>query len=191
MSKILTVHFTSDGLPTIGLTPTIDIYEITSGVDTLVISSGSVIEIGNGWYKYVFSSYLPNKNYIFTFDGGSSMFDCERYKVGGNESYSEDTASMVWDEPTLAHLGLGTTGFALTQIQTDTHQTQIAQPTLVTLLNLLLKYERNRTKIDVVNATMTIYDDDCITPLTVFNLTDSLGNPSIQEVCARTPTTCV
>lgn len=39
--------------------------------------------------------------------------------------------------------------------------------------------------------TLTIYDDDCTTPLQTFYLKDSNGNLSITEVCERVPTDCM
>jgi len=188
--KIISVHFTSSGIPVTGLSPVINIYELNltnSALNPLVVTNGTTVEIGTGWYRYDFLTYDPTKNYVYTFDGGISLSMGERYKIGGNESYVEDISSGVWDEPTLSHLGLGTTGFTLTQIQTDTSTVSISQTTILTLLNTLLKYERNRTKIDIPTATLTIYDDNGTTVLTTFNLLDHLGNPSVSEVCERSP----
>ena len=192
-TKILTVHFTSNGIPQTGLTPTIDIFEldpINQNNNPQVVSGAATVEIGFGWYRYNFTTYDSTFNYVFTFDGGITLSNFDRYKIGGNESYVEETASEVWNEPTMIHLGLGTTGFMLTQIKSDTTAIQVSQTTLISLINTLLKYERNRTKIDTLNATLTIYDDDCVTALTTFNLRDQLGNPSIAEVCEKSPITC-
>lgn len=193
MQKIITVHFSSSGIPQPGLSPTIGIYELHAtnpAINTLVVASGIVAEIGNGWYRYNFTTYDNTKNYVYTFDGGSSLQACERYKIGGNESYAEDISVSVWNEPALDHLGTGSTGLVLTQIKSDTASVMISQGALSTLLNTLLKYEKNRTKIDTTAATLTVYDDDCVTPLHVFNLKDHLGNPSVAEVCDRVPIGC-
>ena len=192
-NKIITVFFSTSGVPTPGLTPIINIYQLnptTPTINTLVVSNGATTEIGNGWYRYDFSTYDLTQNYVYTFDGGVSLTDCERFKIGGNESYVEDITDGVWDEPSINHLASGSTGFLLTQIKSDTTSITVSQITITSLLNTLLKYERNRTKVDVANATLTVYDDDCTTPLTVFNLRDHLGNPSVSEVCDRAPTTC-
>lgn len=188
-TKILTAHFTTGGVPITGLTPTIDIIEM--GItNTLVVSSGSLSEVGIGWYRYDFTTYDPTKNYVFTIDGGVSLPACERYKHGGNESYVEDISSEVWNETVIDHLSVGSTGEALAQIKANTATIVVNEVTIVTLLNLLLKYQRNRTKIDVPNNQLIIYDDDCITPLTVFNLKDFSGMPSVAEVCERVPLSC-
>ncbi|PPD55677.1 MAG: hypothetical protein CTY12_00025 [Methylotenera sp.] len=192
-TKILTVHFTSSGIPQVGLTPVIDIFELDATnplLNTHVVTAAATVEVGLGWYRYNFTSYNPTKNYVFTFDGGNTLIDCDRYKIGGNESYVEEISSQVWEEQSTDHLNAGTTGFLFTQIKSDTTSIMVSQGTITSLVNTLLKYERNRTKIDTANATLTIFDDDCTTPLTVFNLRDHLGNPSIQEVCERAPTTC-
>lgn len=192
-NKIITVHFTSNGVPQPLLTPTIDIFELhpTNPVlNTLVVNDGAVVEIGQGWYRYNFTTYDPTKNYVFTIDGGATLADCDRYHTGGNESYSEEIAPAVWEEQTTNHVASGTTGLMLSQIKADTASILISEAAMTTLLSTLLKYERNRTKIDVANAQMIIYDDDCITPLTTFDLRDFSGMPSVQEVCERIPTTC-
>lgn len=103
---------------------------------------------------------------------------------------ASDIANAVWDEPTIDHLSAGSTGEMLSQIKADTGSTSISNAALVTLVNTLLKYERNRTKIDTVNKQMIIYDDDCTTVLHVFDLKDGNGNPSVAEVCERKPVAC-
>lgn len=191
MSKIISVHFSSKGIPVSGLTPTIDIYEldaINPLINTLVINDGVCIEIGGGWYRYDFLTYDFRKNYVFTFDGGVVLLPHERFKCGGNDGYVEDISSEVWNEPLITHIDPGSTGEALAQARANTATILINEVTMLTLLNLLLKYERNRTKIDVPNNQLIIYDNDGITPLTVFNLKDFNGMPSVASVCERVPT---
>jgi hypothetical protein len=188
--KIISVHFTSVGTPITGLTPTIDIYELNlndPSTNTLIVVAGETTEIGSGWYRYDFLTYDDTKNYVYTFDGGDTLTAGERYKIGGNESYVEEISSEVWNEPSLNHLEANTTGFLLTQIHSDSSSIMISQVTLTSLINTVLKYERNRTKIDVPSATLTIYDNDGVTPLTIFSLKDHLGNLSVSEVCERLP----
>jgi hypothetical protein len=60
--------------------------------------------------------------------------------------------------------------------------TSIAQ-----VLALLQKYEENRSVIDKDNNTLTIYDDDDVTPILTFALLDSTGTPSTDEVAERVP----
>jgi hypothetical protein len=188
--KILTVHFTNNGSPVTGLSPTVDIYEldpVTPTTNTLVVNNGAAIEIGAGWYRYQFTTYDTSKNYVFTFDGGAGLSAYERYKVGGNETYAEEVSDGVWDEQANTHVQTGSTGLILQQTKADTASIVVSEVTIVTLLNLLLKYQRNRTKIDLINSQLIIYDDDGTTPLTVFNLLDFNGMPNVQEVCEKIP----
>ena len=91
-------------------------------------------------------------------------------KATFNSSFHDDIAFSNWEELSDDHGGINprTTGG---------------------LLNLITAMLANRTKIDTAAATMTIYDSDCTTPLIVFDLKDSSGNPSVVEVCERLPTT--
>lgn len=188
-NKILTVHFTTSGLPVTGLNPIINIYELNltdPSINTLIINNGITTEIGQGWYRYDFSSYDPIKSYTYVFDGGNTLTDWERFKAGKQE----ELPLNIWDDPSTNHLISGTMGFMLTQVKSDTTSTMISQSSITSLINLLLKYEMNKTKIDPATATLTIYDDDCTTILHQFNLKDSLGNPSISEICERSPVNC-
>lgn len=58
---------------------------------------------------------------------------------------------------------------------------------LLALMQLVRKMDTNRTRIDVVQKTLTVYDDDDFTPLVVFALKDSTGAPSVEQVCERVP----
>jgi hypothetical protein len=193
MQKIITCHFTNNGLPATGLVPIIDVFELhptNPTINTHIIISGVSSEIGMGWYRYNMINYDDTKNYVFTFDGGAGLCPGERFKLGGNESYADDITNAVWNESTLNHMQLGSTGFELARISADTASTVLSNIAITSLLNTLLKYETNRTRIDPALATLTVYDDDCQTPLHVFNLRDSSGLPSIQEVCDRVPVGC-
>jgi hypothetical protein len=185
MSKILTVHFSEFGMPVTGLAPTITVYDALVGAVSIV---GVATEIAGGWYKYVFTNYNPYSSYVFTFDGGSILSDYDRYKHGGNDSYEEDIASSVWDESIINHTTNGTTGLALNQIKADTATMVVTEASINSMVNVILQYDRGRTKIDVPNATMTVYGVDKVTPIQVYNLLDVNGNPSVAEVCERVPT---
>lgn len=188
--KILTAHFTTNGYPQSGLTPTITIYQIGSGGSSTVVDHDPVMELGTGWYFYRFVAYDPTQNYVFTFDGGTVMSAYERFKVGGNESYAEEISDQVWEETAVDHTTAGTTGMAVNQIKANTSTMLINEATMATLLTTLLKFERNRTRIDMQAAQLVIYDDDCETPIATFDLRDFHGMPSVTEVCERIPTTC-
>lgn len=193
MKKIITVHYTNGGIPQPGILPHIDIYELNSNPAipaSHVVATQPLDEIGGGWYRYDFATYSPASNYVFTIDGGMTLGDCDRYKYGGNESYVEDITTSVLDEPILNHTTTGSVADTITKIKADTATLMINDTTMAALLNTMLKYQRNRTRIDAANAQMIIYDDDCETPLTIFDLRDLRGMPSVQEVCERIPQTC-
>lgn len=185
-TKVITVNFTQNGVPVLGLTPTIDIWQVNP--DVQVVTAGALVEIAQGWYRYNFTSYDYSKSYIFTIDGGAILSACDRYKIGANESYEEDISYEVWEENSVSHTTPGSTGLYLNQIKADTTTITISVATITTIVNTLLKFEQNRTRIDTVTSQLIIYDNDCVTPLYTFNLRDHLGNPSVQEVCERSPT---
>lgn len=183
--KIITIAFFNNGAPALGLTPTINIYELTTISNTQVVTNGACTEIAQGLYRYNFTTYDGMKNYAFVVDGGNTLSDFDRYKYGGNESYVEEISSQVWEEDIGDHLNVDTTGFTLSQINSNVETIAITEVTIVNLLELILKYHRNRTRIDKNLKTLTVYDDDNISPLTVFDLKDFAGSPSILEVCER------
>lgn len=193
---IINSFFTDVGVPRTGLSPTIRIWEVNVASHLLVITDAPMIEVGGGFYKYEFATYDPTKNYVMRVDGGAALADSERYEVAATEELKlEDAmitsmASGVWDEPQASHLSAGSTGEVLSQIKADTTNISVSIVTINSLVNTLLKYERNRTKIDVAAKTLTVFDDDCVTPLTVFSLKDSTGAASVAEVCERSPNTC-
>jgi hypothetical protein len=55
------------------------------------------------------------------------------------------------------------------------------------LVQLCVKYNTNRTKINLVDHTLTIFDNDGSTILRTFILRDTHGNPSSSEVAERIP----
>ncbi len=58
---------------------------------------------------------------------------------------------------------------------------------IISIINTLLKYEKNRTRVDKDSKTLTVYDDDGTTPLKVFDLKDFSGLSSYTEVAERSP----
>ena len=60
---------------------------------------------------------------------------------------------------------------------------QVTDPT-----NKILKIEANRLKIDSTAFTLTIYEDDKVTPAFVFDLKDASGVATATDVFERVPT---
>lgn len=103
----LIAYFSSAGTPSTGLTPTIDIWEDTG---TQIITSGSMTEMGGGFYKYNFVGYSASRDYGFRADGGSTLFGADRYVASTNE-IGQIAATLSTMTSTLAtissEIGLG------------------------------------------------------------------------------------
>jgi hypothetical protein len=80
-----------------------------------------------------------------------------------------------------------TDGFTPVWTTAEKDATLIALSSIADTIALLQKYQENRQVIDKTLNTLTIYDDDDITPILVFSLLDSLGSPSTDEVAERLP----
>ncbi len=74
--------FTKSGTPETGLSPTIDIYTLDG---TKVVDGDGMSEVGGGFYKYDFSGYDEDEDYVIVADGGSTLDNRERYKAYSNE----------------------------------------------------------------------------------------------------------
>jgi hypothetical protein len=78
VSTTITVFFTNNAIPATGISPlpTIDIWQ--SETSTQIVTAASMIEIGDGFYRYSFS-YDPSYTYSARADAGSTFNDSERY----------------------------------------------------------------------------------------------------------------
>lgn len=99
-----------------------------------------------------------------------------------------DVASAVWEEASNTHVTSGSMGMLMSQINANSGATALSVVTIGNQVNLMLKYDKNRTKIDTVAKTLVVYDNDGITPIQIFNLRDSNGLPSVVESYERIPT---
>lgn len=194
MSKIITARFRNGGTPATGLTPTIDIYRVVeTGTDVQVVAAASMVEIGNGWYKYVFTpgdGFNPREDFIYDADGGATISSpYERFQEGACcASEPEEIADGVWEANTSDYTDLLTMGGRHNATFNTVGQLLLDVNDVLTLVDLVRKYHTNRTRIDTTAKTLTVFDDDGVTPLTVFTLRDQVGTPSTDEVCERDPT---
>jgi hypothetical protein len=200
--------YTSNGIPTSGLSPTIRIWEVDGAIQTLIVgfstgtgqaTDGAMTEIfdsgsppaSDGFYTFLFTDtigYDPTKKYLIRTDGGASLPDADRYQSGAIDPIEENIINGVWDEELAPdHLGTGTAGLILSEVKADTTALSLDLTDVEALVSLLLKYDTNRTKIDDTTKTLTVYDDDCVTVLRTFQLLDQNGNPSTDSVCERKP----
>ncbi len=77
------VFFTASGVPKTGLSPTIDIWKADA---TQVITAQAMTEIAGGFYKYDFTTYDEDEDYVIRSDGTSTLPDSERYAYSTNEN---------------------------------------------------------------------------------------------------------
>ena len=211
MSEItITSYFEDDNGPLTGLSPTIRIWEVGSSGNDLVIGSpcgsgsssdGNMVGVGDcgspstqdGFYTFTFTSALgfdTTKNYALRIDGGVSLSQSIRYQsaVISPTDSTEGLADTVWNANASEYsLGSPTTmGGLINGTFTSVETIRVTDiPVLFAVMDLIRKYNTNRTKIDIFTQTLTIYDDDCVTPLRVFKLYDHTGTPSTEEVCER------
>jgi hypothetical protein len=193
--KIITSFFTNNGTPATGLSPTTKIWELNQtnpAINTIVINGAAMVEIGDGWYRYDFVTYDPNKSYVITTDGGGILPTYERYSVAANETYAEEVTDIMMNEVVASDYNTpGSFGAILNQTHANTSTILttcvVDMSNVLDLLEELLMYDQNRTKLDKIAKTLTIYANDNVTPIKIFDLKDSNGLPSVSEVCDRIP----
>jgi len=106
----------------------------------------------------------------------------------------ESIADEVWNRLASANNGAGSFGQFISYIKAtgDLNFTNInllndKVNAATALIETLVKYEGNRTKINQTDKTLTVYDDDGVTPLRVFDLKNFVGTGSITEIAERVP----
>jgi hypothetical protein len=190
MPKVIAARFRNNGTPVTGLSPTIDIYRLSD--DTLVVDDGVMVEVANGWYKYEFTDangYDPREDFVYDADGGVTISSpYERFQEGACcAAEPEEVADGVWEADQSDYLDINTMGGRHNATFNNVQQLLIDVATVEALIDTVRKYSTNRTRIDTTAQTLTVFDDDGITPLTVFDLKDSSGVGSTSEVCERDP----
>lgn len=183
MPKIITARFRLNGVPTTGLSPTIDIYNATT--DALIINDGAMSEMADGLYKFIFlegSGFDPRVDYVYTADGTATITNpFERFQEGACcASEPEVIADGVWEADASLYTDITTMGG-----RHNTTYTNVIQ--LLVDVDFIRKFQTNRSRIDTTLNTLTLFDDDNITPLHVFNLQDGAGVGSSDPVCERVP----
>lgn len=201
---LISSYFTRLGNPAVGLSPlpTIRIWEVSITGQTLTVIDQPMIEVGDGFYKYEFGAFDSSKSYVCRTDGGYSLSPNERFSISsfGNEPIPgaapsvQDIVTGIWDAPASNHVNTGTFGEKVNQTHAvaqqtaiDAHTALIQIASIEALLDVVRKYDSNRTKIDASTRTLTVFDDDGITPLKVFGLYDSHGQSSVTEIYERVP----
>jgi len=134
---------------------------------------------------------------------------------GGSSPTAAQIATEVWERLLSSHVNISTMGGMINLLNTrttailnslssqnfkidlllsndsdiliDTAQLLSSLSLALDILNTILKYSANRTKIDRNEKTLTIYDDDGTTPIKIFQLKDFDGVASITEISERMP----
>ncbi|MEK0335826.1 MAG: hypothetical protein QQN41_00115 [Nitrosopumilus sp.] len=75
--------FTNKGTPSIGLSPILDIWT-TAG--SQVVTAQLMTEIAGGFYKYDFTTYDEDEDYVIRADGTSTLKGSDRYVYSTNET---------------------------------------------------------------------------------------------------------
>ncbi len=75
----ITAYFASSGTPAAGLSPIINIRDLSD--NSLVITGATMSEVGDGFYKYTFAEYDTAKNYTIRCDGGVALLAADRYSI--------------------------------------------------------------------------------------------------------------
>lgn len=162
------------------------------------------------------SGYTENGQFVIRTDGGATLGN-SRYNIGSLapqkadviETSAQDITNDIWNANSSNYSTVGTMGYLVSNIgkltpttiaaivdgvwdeMLSTHTVAGSAGLMLSnayeLLVVLLKYSENRTRIDIPTNTLTVYDNDNVTPIQVFTLKDHTGAPSTTEVYERSP----
>jgi len=120
MSMTITAYFSEAGVPKTGLSPTVDLYDVSD--NSLDIDNGALTEIAVGFYKYTFAGHDPTKDYVFLVDGTVTLADTERYAAGSiPENKDASIDAVLVDTGTTLPATLATILADTNEIQVDTN----------------------------------------------------------------------
>lgn len=208
---VITSYFEDATGPRTGLSPTLRIWEVTASGEQLIVGApcgtgqntdGAMIELDDcgsppstmdGFYRFTFADtigYNTTSSYVARVDGGVILATEFRYQTTNitpsDAVDSQFIADAVWNASASAYPAGGSPE-TMGGIQNNIEVIRLNDiPAVFALLDLVRKYNTNRTMIDPTTNTLTVYDDDCVTVLRVFRLLDSTSTPSTAEVCERT-----
>ena len=165
---IITSFSNSDGSPATGIaSSSIRIRDANSS--EVLIDEDALTEIGDGFYRYVFTDYSASINYVMRFDGGSAL-GAGRYTFAANEHYSFEN----WEEPMTAHTGSVFASGSVTPLSSSGQ-----------MMNFLQDIEGGRWRIDTSTNQMVFYKEDNSTIVAVYDLFNSASNPDTNNVFER------
>jgi len=102
----ISAYFSNSGTPATGLSPVINIRDISDG--SLVVTAAAMTEVNDGFYKYAFAGYDSSKDYVILCDGGVALAAADRYAItttGKGEDFSAtEKAAITAAVPTTAEI---------------------------------------------------------------------------------------
>ncbi len=171
--------FTYESVPKTGLSPIVDIKDIADG--STVVSSGSMLDKGAGFYAYDFSSYDTAKDYTVLCDS-VTLSGTERYTHGASGEYND-----AFNAQNVTLSGIDTTVDSTAVTVTSTNSTVNNIDSTVTDIDvrteLIRKLGTNKLVLqDGTTDNWILYDDDSTTPVLTFSVTDKSGGIIVQPV---------
>jgi len=145
----VTVYFNRYGNPATGLIPIVKIRELETGD---VVVSGTMSEVGQGFYKRDFPEYDITKDYLILCDA-VTLANEYRYKAAATGEYG-----------------------------TTIHDVNLISDGIDIRVALIRKIMTNRQEsIDGNSENLVLYDDDSATPLLKWNIKDPYWQQVIQD----------
>jgi hypothetical protein len=87
----LTAYFSSAHVPATGLTPTITVWKLGTG---MVVNAQPMLEIAGGFYYYNFSGYDHKSDYVIQ-GYAATLQPSERYVIGSNDVDSQRSQGAI------------------------------------------------------------------------------------------------
>lgn len=195
--------------PKTGLTPSITVRKVSDG---LAAASGSMVEIGDGFYRYSFSRDT-SLDYVVLCDGGEALATEDRYAVAeisanigeytaalaGIESDVEDVYAQVTntalfkadvsDIPTSGEMDTKLAAAVESIVGAASEATLKSITTTLTTISaiagVILAIEKGDWVIDADNKQLVYTDADTDVEIVRFNMQDVDGTPSITSMFKR------
>lgn len=154
-------YFSNNGVPAIGLSPTIDIFNVDTKVQ--IITAGAMVEIAAGGYEYDFTTYDIDTDYFMRGDGGAMLSDPERYATAGNESFLVDINSKLtevhgsgsWQPADVSLLALETNVEGHVTNSLNTYDPPTRAEATADKVEIIAEVDANEVKIDIANSDIT------------------------------------
>ena len=120
----ITAYFSQIGVPKTGLSPTINIRDISDG--SLTVNAAAMTEVGDGFYWYNFSGYNPAKDYSIRCNGGATLFDSDRYAIASTGFPADGSGFTALGDTRVANLDAAISSRA-TEAKQDIIDTNVDQ----------------------------------------------------------------